>query len=559
MSDREQEEGKRNKELFKEVIYIVSNSSIRDINVINSITQGLNLLKCKPPLEAQEVNNIVNSIVRRLNPSYCDNKGNIDNWELVQHIKAQRPSYKKGNLWFIYDSKKGFYDYMEIEQLQRMYFDYAINNKDKTVSKSKNFADLLMVNSENAKDTYDEKNYINCLNGVIDINNNQLIEHDPKYKLQVQFKANYIKEWKEKFEESKFKRFLETTLDKDDIPIMQQAFGLFLSPHAREVEKVFLFKGSGSNGKSVMFDIMESLIDKRYISGVGLGDFGQEFIISMMEGKHANIVRDDDFERSIHKHFKSIATGEEVAVNRKNKDHVRLAFNLTMFFGLNGLPNSKDKSFGFFRRPIIIQFDNTFGTEKEVEEGKAKYVKNPTISKDIIENELDMVFNWAYEGLQIVKNNNWSIEPSKKSIEEMEQYREEADTVYSFYKNYVTEMTDNKVMAKKLYEDYRDFCKDNYIETPVTMTTFGKQMKSFGLEQKRGSQGKAARSRFFQGRRHRAVCAQSRRLHRLLRALLLQLRAGREDAPLVRHQGHHFQKVRPSFQGYLCSDLRERI
>ena len=143
-----------------------------------------------------------------------------------------------------------------------------------------------------------------------------------------------------------------------------------------------------------------------------------------------------------------------------------------------------------FKRNETIWYEVWTTKIKEVKEGKAKYVKNPTISKDIKEKELDIVFNWAYEGLQIVKNNNWSIEPSKKSIEEMEQYREEADTVYSFYKNYVTEMEDNKIMAKKLYEDYLSFCKDSYIETPVTMTTFGKQMKSFGLEQKRGSKGK---------------------------------------------------------------------
>lgn len=483
-------EGSRNQELFKEVISIVSKSSIREVNIIDSIAKGLNLLKCNPPLEEQEINTMVSSIMQRLNPSYCDGKGNVDNWTLVQEILKERPSYVKGNLWFIYDDKKGHYDYKEIREVQRLYFQYAINNKDKTATKSKSFAELLMLNAENAKSSYDEKNYINCKNGIIDINKNKLIPHDPKYKLQVQFNANYTEDWKSKFEKSRFKKFLETTLDEDDILTMQQAFGLFLSPHAREVEKVFLLKGSGSNGKSVMFDIMESLIDKKYISGVGLGDFGQEFIISMMEGKHTNIVRDDDFERTIHKHFKSIATGEEVCVNRKNKDHVRLAFNLTMFFGLNGLPNSKDKSYGFFRRPIIIQFDNTFGTEKEVERGKAKYIKDTTIGKSIIDHELDIVFNWAYEGLKIVKDNNWNIEQSQKSIDEMEQYREETDTVYAFYRNYITEMIGNKILAKKLYEQYMNYCRQNYIDTPVTMATFGRQIKSFGIDCKRETKGK---------------------------------------------------------------------
>lgn len=488
-SNETYKQGARNQELFKEVISIISKSSIRDTRTITGIARGLNLLKCNPSLEEREVNTIVSSILQRLNPQYCDEKGNINNWRLVQKVLEDRPSYVKGNLWFIYDDKKGFYDYLEPREIQKSYFGYAIKDTDRTANKSKNFTDLLMLNAENAKDTYDEKVYVNCSNGVIDINSNKIMPHDPKYKLQVQFNANYMKGWKEQFEKSRFKQFLETTLDKEDIKTMQQAFGLFLSPHAREVEKVFLFKGSGSNGKSVMFDIMESLIDKKYISGVGLGDFGHEFIISMLEGKHANIVRDDDFERTIHKHFKSIATGEEVSVNRKNKDFTRLAFNVTMFFGLNGLPNSKDKSFGFFRRPIIIQFDNTFGTQKEVEEGKVKYLKDPTISKDIIEKELDIVFNWAYEGLQMVKSNHWSIDQSKKSIEEMEQYREDTDTVYAFYRNCITKMLNNKILAKKLYNDYLNFCNENCIDIPVSMTTFGKQIKSYGIVRKKTNQG----------------------------------------------------------------------
>lgn len=482
-------DGSRNDSLFKAVIKIISSSTIRDLNTIKDIARGLNQIKCVPPLEEGEIDKIIASIMQRLTPCYCDSKGNIKEWNLVNYILEQKPSYTKGNLWFMYNEKNGIYDYLESKDIQKMYFQYAINDKDKTALKSKKFADLLMLAAEDFEETHDEKKYINCKNGIIDIENNKLLKYDPKYKLQVQFNAKYDLNWKEQFKKSKFKKFLNTTLAEDDIKTLQQAIGLFLSPHAREVEKVFLFKGAGSNGKSVMFDIMESLIDKRYISGVGIGDFGQDFIISMMEGKYTNIVRDDDFERNVHKHFKSIATGEEVTVNRKNKDHLRLSFNLTMFFGLNGLPNSKDKSFGFFRRPIIIPFNNTFGNETEVREGKARFLKDVTIGKDIIENEKDIVFNWAYEGLKEVEKNNWNIEQSKGSLAEMEEYREETDTVYGFYKQCIVEEINNNIEARVLYVKYLNYCEDNFINMPVTSTRFGKQIKSFGIQSKRGGKG----------------------------------------------------------------------
>ena len=53
----------------------------------------------------------------------------------------------------------------------------------------------------------------------------------------------------------------------------------------------------------------------------------------------------------------------------------------------------------------------------------------------------------------------------------------------------ITEMLGNKILAKKLYEDYITYCNQNCIDMPVSMTTFGRQIKSFGVACKRGMQG----------------------------------------------------------------------
>ena len=83
-------EGSRNQGLFKEVIGIVSKSSIRDINKISLIAKGLNSVMCIPPLEDEEVNGIVTSISQRLNPPYCDEKGKVNDYRLVEHTELFR-------------------------------------------------------------------------------------------------------------------------------------------------------------------------------------------------------------------------------------------------------------------------------------------------------------------------------------------------------------------------------------------------------------------------------------------------------------------------------------
>lgn len=444
-----------------------------------------------PLLSNEEVEKKVDSVLKYAMPFYCDEKGNIDNWNLVQHIIKNKPGYTKGNLWYLYNDEKGFYNYMELREVQKTFFSYAINNRDKTVNKSKNFAELLMLNSEDAREVHDEKRYINCLNGVIDIATNRLVPHDSRYKLQIQFQSNYIlDEWEQKFNKSEFKRYLESTLDKGSILTLQEAWGLMLSPHAKEVQNCFIYKGEGENGKSLAFEIQESLIgDDRYICSIGLGDFGEPFVISMAEGKHVNIVRDDELSgKTVNKFFKSMVCGEPITVNRKNKDLVRLGFNMTMFFGVNRMPSAADKSTGFFRRPIIIPFNVSFGTEEQVKKGLRDKVKDTCLGSKIIKNELDIVFMWAHEGLKRLKANKWKVTISEESEREMEEYREEVDSAYSFFRTKIILSPKSNIIISKdiVYKNYIDWCCSNDI-IPMNKIQFGRQFKSFGIKEKRNN------------------------------------------------------------------------
>ena len=218
-----------------------------------------------------------------------------------------------------------------------------------------------------------------------------------------------------------------------------------LCPNATKVQKCFIYKGEGSNGKSSLFDIQIALLfnKDKAICGIGLGKFGDEFIMSMAEGRRVNIVRDDTIEGKIKGFFKSVICGEEITVNKKNKDHVQMKFNMTWFYGINRMSVTGDKLYGFFRRLIFIPFNIRFGTKEQVERGEADKIGIPGIVDDIVKNEMDIVFMWAYEGLKRLKNNNWKITQSEASIKEMKEYKEEADSAYAFYKE---ELIKNQVI-----------------------------------------------------------------------------------------------------------------
>lgn len=482
------EQGGRDSTLVSWLGYVIKqNPSMRNKENLLPYAHMYNTCYFLPPLEESEVEKKVESALKYSLPEYCDDKGRIDNWRLVNHVLSTSPSYNKGNLYCLYDYEKGYYKHMDYRQVQTMYFKYPIDDREKTANKAKSFSDLLMLVSENAGEVYDEKKYINCLNGIIDIENDKLIPHDSKYKLEVQFKANYIEDWKERFDKSIFKVYLNSTLDEGSIITLQESWGLMLSPHAKEVQNCFIYKGEGSNGKSLAFEIQESLIGSNdNICSIGLGDFGGEFVISSAEGKHVNIVRDDELtNKKVNKSFKSMCCGEPVQVNRKNKDIIRLGFNMTMFFGLNKMPESDDNSVGFFRRPIIIPFKNSFGTAEEVKKGIRDKVKDPEMAKKIIENELDIVLMWAYEGLKRVRNNKWKVSISRASLEEHEEYRRESDSAYAFYKERIIKVSGEgvKLVKRDLFNIYTKWCYDNGLKA-LDISQFGRQLSKFGIKSK---------------------------------------------------------------------------
>ena len=315
----------------------------------------------------------------------------------------------------------------------------------------------------------------------------------PNIKLDTKFNGNFTKDfdkYKEKYNNSRFKSFLENILDEGTILTLQESWGVMLCPNATKVQQCFIYKGEGSNGKSSLFDIQTALLyDKdKSVCGIGLGQFsGDPHIMAMAEGRRINIVRDDTVDGKIGGVFKSAVCGESVTVNKKHKDHVLMCFNMAWFYGLNRMPVTSDKSYGFFRRPIFIPFNVRFGTAEQVKTGEADKVGVPGIVEDIISNEMDIVFMWAYEGLKRLKANNWKVTQSEASIQEMEEYKEEADTAYSFYKNNLVKMPGNKIKASELYTRYEEWCFSEKINNPMSAKEFGRQLASFGHKKKKTS------------------------------------------------------------------------
>ena len=432
------------------------------------------------------------------NKCYIGEKGEILTGALVLYTVDHNEMFRKGNRLYVYNKETGIYDVTTETDMQQSYYEIARNEgtfEDINYKKCDNYVKTLMQIVPYDKDLADKSKFIACENGVINVVTGELLSFDPKYKLDCKFIGKFEDNydvWLEKFNDSKFSKFIEDILIYDDtIKTLQEMWGAMLAPRANKLQQVFIYHGDGSNGKSSLFDIQEALFanKEQNICGIGLGAFSEDkFILSNAQGKHVNIVRDDKLVKNVGGSFKSAITGEAVTTQEKNKQHTRQSFNMTWFYGVNDLPNTEDKTHGYYRRNCIIPFNVTFGTEDEVKRGTADKVKIPGIVDEIIETEIDLIFMWAYYGLRRLIKNNYVITPNDASNETMENYKMDTNSVYEFYKCEVVEAQGNIMTGNELFEKYEAWCKNNY-RNNMGVTKFGAQMKSFGVRNKRTKKG----------------------------------------------------------------------
>ena len=480
-------EGDRDDTLFKYICRM--GRMIKNEKELFLIADMFNQRYINPPLTSKEVQEKVNSALRYTTKDYVDDKGKIIVGALVKSYTNANYLFRKGNRLYKYNKLTGIYDVLNDDMIQKIYYQIADMDgavEDISHKKADNFNKTLFQYVDGYEETYDEKRYIACKNGIIDSIDNKLLPFDPKYKLDCKFNGTYdadYDKWLEAYNKSKFKNFLlDILVDRDVIWSLQEMWGNMLCPHAEKIQQIFIYYGAGSNGKSSLFDIQEALFTnlEQNLCGISLSAFSNDkFILSMAQGKRVNIVRDDKLAKDVGGSFKSIINGEIVTTQEKNKAHKYQKFNLAWFYGVNSLPNTEDKTNGYYRRNCIIPFPVIFGTKEEVESGEADKVKIPGIVDEIIEKEMDIVFMWAYWGLQRLIKQNWIITPNKASMNIAEEYKMETNSVYEYYTEKLVKVKGSKIKANTLYENYLSWCEKEYRD-PVKVVTFGKQLKDLG-------------------------------------------------------------------------------
>ena len=324
-----------------------------------------------------------------------------------------------------------------------------------------------------AEDKY--KNFCCITNGVLDLRNGILLDHDKKYKFTAKLPLYYDKTKSC----PNFAKFLRTSLDADSIKIttILEMIGHCLMRDNTKISKIFLHIGKGSNGKSVLFKIIQKILHGFYSTKTIHSFTRSEFAAFEVIGKHANICADiGSTEIKETDLLKRLSAGDAIDARALYKQGYPAVPYATLIFSANELPDVKDETDGFARRIEVIEWEKSFyGNDKD------PMVNRISDMPDEISGILNMV-------LPIVSSMiKRSALKHERTVTEMRQlYKEKSDPVYTFANNFLTDGVEKFEITTRIYSAYAKFCTAKKYRI-LNTKAFSRKMKERGylIEQKR--------------------------------------------------------------------------
>lgn len=264
-----------------------------------------------------------------------------------------------------------------------------------------------------------------------------------------------------------------------------EMIGYTLMAHCRH-EKFVVLVGCGANGKSVLLSLLEALVGSKNVAGVQPHQFDNVFQRGHLHCKLANIVSEIRQGEVINDAaLKGIVSGELTTVEHKNRDPFEMRPFATCWFGTNHMPHTKDDSDGFFRRALVLTFNNVFKPEL----GNA----DPHL-KDKLKEELPGILNIALNAYDIAINIAGSFTVPSSSRKATEDWKLESDQVAQFFEEECEKRPYSKHLNNHVYSAYEAWAEESGIRNLFSKKRFSQRLELLGVGKERTNA-----DRFFTG------------------------------------------------------------
>lgn len=329
-------------------------------------------------------------------------------------------------------------------------------------------------------------NVLNLRNGTLDLDTLELHPHDRDdhltYCLDYEFDVDA--------DAPRFSKYLEETLvDADSmrpdwalIESVVELMGYSLTNDTSHEYMVWL-AGEGGNGKTVLIEVLQSLLGDLAIS-IDFETLGKQGDYQLADIPDRRVLFSTESERGARlpeRHIKKIATGERIRARAIYGSAFEFRSTAKIWWAMNDKPVVRDTGNSVWRRLKLIPFNREF-SESE---------KDTTLTRKLKE-ERPGILNLALAALRRVRERGHFTEAAASRMA-AEHYKRQSNPVYLWLEERAIDIdaareNDVWTMASELFDDYRGWCTAN-ARTPLNSTNFGLELGKLKIEKKRKGSG----------------------------------------------------------------------
>lgn len=291
----------------------------------------------------------------------------------------------------------------------------------------------------------------------------------------------------------KWRRFMsEIFPDQPDMAVMVQCWlGYCLTGSIAEQRAVIL-EGQGSNGKSVMMNVVAALLGD-YTTTTPVETFlhqdrsksgsGPSPDIARLVG--VRIVRTSEPEpgsRLSESTLKQYTGGEKMVARRLHKDFFEFKPQGKLTMSVNVRPVIVGKDHGIKRRLLVVPFSRIF-TKEEIAEANA--ARGCALEADLM-SEGPGILNWLLDGFRLWRERG--LQPPAAVVSATEAYFAEMDPIGQFVREACITIPDglgvtatDREKSIDLFAAYKRWCDANN-EEPKNNTAFGRRLNDLGIK-----------------------------------------------------------------------------
>jgi len=319
---------------------------------------------------------------------------------------------------------------------------------------------------------------INLKSGTLEFKDGQepkLVSFDKRHGLCYQLDYDY----NPAADYPQYQKFLDRCVPDAALQSILEEYAGYIFIKRLNFEKILFLYGSGANGKSVFLAALTALLGKPNVTEHSLESITkkQEYRALLANGL-VNVCAESALTLNIDV-FKKLASREPLECRKLYENPITISDYSLQIFATNVLPRTTEATEGYFRRFLLIPFDQFIPLSE-------RNHRMNTVEFWQESGELPGILNRIIAGLQrLLRNGGFT--PSEKSDSLLEEYRRDSDSVALFVSNkgYSPDAA-VKIPLKELYGEYVEYCRDSGLKA-VSDRTLATRLRSLGYHVDKGS------------------------------------------------------------------------